>query len=149
MAAIAHRFKRSIDLAECGLSHGGVPRPLGKAHQREAFIAKSHGPVERHALASVFLQRLAIGDNGLFELRRSALAPSKSGKGNAQTDLGHGPLEWHALAGPFLQSLAEGNDGLFELRRPTLALPPGAQVQRPDGSGCGPRRAERARGSVP
>ena len=27
---IAHRFKRHIDLAERGLSHGGVPPPLGE-----------------------------------------------------------------------------------------------------------------------
>jgi hypothetical protein len=30
IATIAHRFKRHIDLAERGLSHGGVPPPLGE-----------------------------------------------------------------------------------------------------------------------
>src|SRR5262249_3406094 len=47
IAAIAHRFKGRIDLAECALSHGSVPPPLGKEHQRDAFIAKTPGPAAR------------------------------------------------------------------------------------------------------
>ena len=121
IAAIAHRFKRRIDLAECGLSHGCVPPPLGEEHQRNAFIPKTHGPIERHALAGPFLQRLAIGDDCLFELCRPALASPQRLKHVAQIVLGHGPLERHALARPFLQRLAIGDDRIFELRRPALA----------------------------
>ena len=44
---------------------------LGEAY---AQIVLGHGPVERHALAGPFLQRLAIGGDGLFEPRRPALA---------------------------------------------------------------------------
>src|SRR5262249_28791491 len=77
IAAIAHRFKRRIDLAECGFGHAGVSPPFGKDHQRDAFIAKRHGPLERRPFAGEFLQRFAIGSNGLFELRRPALALPK------------------------------------------------------------------------
>jgi hypothetical protein len=45
IAAIAHRFERCVDLAERGLSHAGVPPPLGKEHQRDAFVAKTPGPL--------------------------------------------------------------------------------------------------------
>src|SRR5580692_11389166 len=34
IVTIAHRFKRHIDLAECGLSHGCIPPPFGDKHQR-------------------------------------------------------------------------------------------------------------------
>jgi hypothetical protein len=55
IATIAHRFKRLIDLAERGLSHGGVPTPLGKEHQRDACTANTRRPLKRHALARPFL----------------------------------------------------------------------------------------------
>src|SRR5258708_38922105 len=64
-----------------------------------------------------------MGDNGLFEPRRPALALSEGGKRMAQIVLGRGPLERHALAGPFLQRLAIASDGLVKLRRSGLALP--------------------------
>src|SRR5215831_3011849 len=121
MAAIAHRLECCIDLAECGLGHGGVCASLREEDQCDAFIAKTPGPLERHALACLFLQRLTIGEDGLFKPRRSALASSKSGKHIAQIILGHGPLERYPLAGPFLQRLAIGDNGLPELRRPALA----------------------------
>jgi hypothetical protein len=69
MAAFAHGFKRSIDLAECGLGNCGILAPLGNGHQRDALIAKTSGPIQGHALARPFLQRLAIGGIRLFELR--------------------------------------------------------------------------------
>src|SRR5262245_30546006 len=74
IATVAHRFKRRIDLAECGFGHAGVPPPFGNDHQRDAFIAKRHGPLERRPLPGEFLQRLAIGSNGLFKFCRPALA---------------------------------------------------------------------------
>src|SRR5262249_57307212 len=70
IAAIAHGFKRRVDLAECGLSHCGILVPVGEEHQRDAFIAKTPGPLERHTLAGLFFHRLAIGNDSLFELRR-------------------------------------------------------------------------------
>ena len=123
IADIAYGFRRHIDLAERGLSHAGVPPPLGKEHQRDAFIAKTPGPPERHTLARPFLQRLAIGSDSLFKLRRPALASPKSGKRITQIVLGPGPFERHTLAGLFLQYLAIGGDSLFEFRRPTLPAP--------------------------
>jgi len=66
MAAIAHRFKRHIDLAERGLGHGYVPLPLGNEHQCDAFIAESSNPVGRCALPSSLFQRFPKGGEGLF-----------------------------------------------------------------------------------
>src|SRR5262245_33584962 len=121
IAAIARRFKRRIDLSERDLAHGGVLPPFGKDHQHDTLVAKAQGPIEWHALARVFLQRLAIGDDRLFELRRPALALPEERKRTAQTVLGHGPIEWHALKGTFLQRPAIRRDALFHLGRPALA----------------------------
>src|SRR6516162_2506964 len=93
IAAIAHRFKRLFDLAERGLSHGGVPPPLGNKHQRDTVVAKARGPIQGRALAGPFFQRLAIGNNCLFELRRPALAFPEKLQSNTQIILGLGPLE--------------------------------------------------------
>ena len=78
---------------------------------------------ERHPLAGPFLQRLAIGDDGLFELRRPALALPEDLQRKPRLLWVMAQVERHALAGLFLQRLAIGDDGLFELRRPALALP--------------------------
>src|SRR3984893_13008778 len=121
IATIAHRFKRYIDLAECGLSHGGILPPVGEEHKRDAFVAERQRPFERHAFTGPFLQSLVIGNDSLFKLRRPALACSESVKRIAKIVLDHGPIEWHALAGPFLQSLIIGSDSLFNIRRPALA----------------------------
>src|SRR6516225_4127173 len=120
ITAVADGFKRLIDLAERGLSHAGVPPPLGKEHQRDAFIAKTPGPLERHALPGPFLP-LAIGGDSLFKLYCPVFLLPKAHKRTAQTVLGHCPLERHTLARPFLQRLAIGGDGVFQLRRPVLA----------------------------
>src|SRR6516165_8026628 len=122
ITAVADGFKRLIDLAERGLSHAGVPPPLGKEHQRDAFIAKTPGPPERHTLARPFLQRLAIGSDSLFEFRRPTLPAPKGKKRVAQIVLRRGPLARLALAGPFLQRLTESGGSLLELRRSALAL---------------------------
>jgi len=83
IAAIARRFKRHIELVERSLSHGGVIPPRGKEHQRDAFVAQTRGPVEWHALPGLFLQRLAIGGDSLFQLRGPALSSGTS------SDLAH------------------------------------------------------------
>ena len=44
IAAIAHRFKRRIDLAECGLGHGGVTAALG---------TRSRSSVSRFAVSTL------------------------------------------------------------------------------------------------
>src|SRR5262249_49954936 len=85
-------------------------------------IALGPGPFERHTLAGLFFQPLAIGGDSLFEFRRPALAAPKVKKHVAQIVLRRGPLARLALAGPFLQRLTKGGGGLFELRRPALAL---------------------------
>jgi len=74
MTAIPDRFVRRIDLAERGLGHAGVGTPLSNKHQSDALIANTRGPLERYALVCPFRQRLAIGGDGLFELRRPTLA---------------------------------------------------------------------------
>src|SRR5439155_17637594 len=51
-----------------------------------------------HPLLGSFLQCLAKGGNGLFELRCPALASTENGKRNAQSVLNAGPVERHALA---------------------------------------------------
>jgi len=68
LATITHRFKRRIDLAERGRGRAGIPAPLGKEHQRDAFVASSRGPLEQPTLAGPFLERLTIGGDGLVEL---------------------------------------------------------------------------------
>src|SRR5262249_29785359 len=114
MAAITHGFKRSIDLVECGLGHGGIPPPLGEEYQRNASIPKTRGPLQRHALARPFLQRLAIGRRRLLQPRRAALALTERLQRSAEIVLRHAPLQRHALAGLFLQRVAISHDGLFE-----------------------------------
>src|SRR5262245_5577453 len=126
IATIAHCFDRLIDLAERNRRHGGVLPPLSKEHQGEAFVAKSPGPVERVPLGTVFLQRLAVGADGLFQLCCSALALPEPEERNAQVVLGHGPVARYALARCFLQRLAVGGDGLFQLCCSALALPEAA-----------------------
>ena len=81
-----------------------------------------HGPLERHALAGIFLQGLAIGGDGLLEPRRPALPLAERSERIAEIVLGHGPVERHALAGIFLQGLAIGGDRLFEPRRAAFPL---------------------------
>jgi len=66
-------LERGVDLVECGLSHCGILAPLGKEYQRDALVAKAAGPVQQHALAGSFCQRLAKGGDGLCE-RRLALS---------------------------------------------------------------------------
>ena len=73
MAATAHRFECRIDLAEGILRHGDVFPPVSKNHQRYTLVAKAAGPVQQHALAGSFCQRLAKGGDGLCE-RRLALS---------------------------------------------------------------------------
>src|SRR5262249_55193220 len=122
MAAIAHRFKCRIDLAERGLSDGGVPPPLDEEHQRNAFVPKTHGPVERHSLARPFLQRLAIGGDRLLQPCTALLARAERLQRIAEIALRHGPVERHTLARAFFQRVAIGGDGLFELRLSALAF---------------------------
>ena len=67
IAAVASRLERGRYLGERSLGHSGVLAPLRKLHQSSAFIAKAHGPLERHALAGSFRERRAIGSDRLFE----------------------------------------------------------------------------------
>ena len=68
------------------------------ARQRIAEIVLRHGPVERHALARPFLQRVAIGRDRLLQPRRAALALAERRQRIAEIVLRHGPVERHALA---------------------------------------------------
>src|SRR5262249_27716506 len=139
VAAIAHRFKRLIDLAERGLSHGSVPPPLGEEHHCDACIAKTRRPIERRALAGPFLQGLTVGGDGLFKLRSPALARSEGVERIAQIVLGRGPAERRTLAGVFLQRVAIGNDRLFEFCRPALARSESVKRIAQTDLGAGPR----------
>src|SRR6266487_1356130 len=111
-----------------------VPRARSALPQ----IVLCPGPLERYDLAALFLQRVAIGHDGLFEPRRSALAASEDGKRKAQIVLRPGPIERHVLAGFFLQRLAISRDRLFELCRPDLALPEPPKYKAEVGLGPGP-----------
>src|SRR3981189_2608450 len=90
MAGIAHRFKGRCNLTERYLGHCDIPAPLGNDHQRDSFIAETASPVERNALAGLFLTRLAIGGDGLLELRGPALARTEGLQRVAQIVLGPG-----------------------------------------------------------
>src|SRR5712671_402526 len=50
----------------------GAALALTKHPERIAEIVLGHGPLERHALAGVFLQRVAKGDDGFLQPRGAA-----------------------------------------------------------------------------
>jgi hypothetical protein len=56
------------------------------------------GPVERHALAGLFLKRLTIDCDGLFEPLFSAFVLANAKEYSCQAGLGRGPVKWHTLA---------------------------------------------------
>ena len=87
--------------------------------QRKIFLRLR--PQKWDALADMFLQRRAIGGDGLLEPRRPALARAKGLKRIAEIVLRLRPTERDALAGIFLQRRAIGGDGLIKPRRPALA----------------------------
>jgi hypothetical protein len=122
IAAVARRRESRLDLLNRQLRHPGIAAPFREQHQGDTLIAGALGPLERHALAGIFLQGLAKGGNGLLEPRRPALPLAEHSERVAEIRLGLGPLEPHALAGPFLQGLAIGGKGLIEPRRPALPL---------------------------
>jgi len=53
---------------------------LPKAPKSITQIVLGPGPLQRHALAGLFFQRLTIGGGSLFEFCRPVLASSKIGK---------------------------------------------------------------------
>src|SRR5215467_2536646 len=106
--------------AFCESTRAGLP--VAKAHERVAEIGLYDGPAKGHPLASVFLQRLAKGRDGLLELICAALSLAKAHEHITQADLSRRPAERHPFAGLFLERLAVGNDRGLELRRTTLAL---------------------------
>jgi hypothetical protein len=122
IAAIAHRFKRFIDLSERALRQGCISPTFGKEHQCEAFIAKAPSPLERNALASSFLPRLMIGDHRLLKLGRPAPACSENIERIAQIVLGHRPVQRHPSAGDFVQRLVIGDHSLLKLCGPAHML---------------------------
>jgi hypothetical protein len=82
-------------------------------------------PFERHLFAGLFLQRLTIGGDGLFELRRPALTLAQPPKRKTEIDLGSRPGERIALAGCSREDAPNGGEGLFKAccagrRRPSL-----------------------------
>ena len=79
--------------------------------------------VMRRELAGPFLERVAIGGDGLFEPSGAALAFPERRKRMSEVVLRDRPLERHALARVFLQRIAIGADGLFEAYRAALAFP--------------------------
>src|SRR6478736_5559464 len=95
-----------------GWLHSDDPR--GWFQKRAAEIVLSAGPFERHSLAGVFLERLAIGGNRLLKALGSALTCPKRFKRGAEILLGHGPIERHALEGVFLECLAIGGNRLLK-----------------------------------
>jgi hypothetical protein len=98
-------------------------------------------PVERHALAGVFLERVAIGGDALFEACGAALAPAERLERSAEIVLGRFPVERHALAGLFHEGVAVGGDGLFEAFGAALA--PAERQERIAEIGLGCRARDR------
>jgi hypothetical protein len=69
----------------------------------KAEVGLGPGPIERHALACPFLQRLAVGRDRVFELHSPALSLPKLPKCKAQIVLGPGPIERRLLSGSQLE----------------------------------------------
>ena len=106
-------FKGGLDLLAGCFGHRRLFGSLGQLHQSNALIAKTHGPVERHAPAGEFLEGFAIGGDRLLQPRRSALALAEGLECIAEIVLGRGPLQRYALAGVFLEGVAIGGDRLL------------------------------------
>ena len=102
-------------------------------------------PLERHALARLFQQRIAIGVTACSSRPCRSRVPRRQKRG-AEVALGRGPFERHALARPFQQRVAIGGDGVFEARGAALAFP-SVKSALPRFSGSSPSRAARARAS--
>src|SRR5205823_3654267 len=85
-------------------------------------IVLRHSPFERHALARLLCERLAIGLDRLLQPHCAALALAKHSKHTAEIGLCRGPLEWHALARLFLERIAKSFDRLLQPRRAALTL---------------------------
>ena len=79
-------------------------------------------PIERHALAGPFLERLAIGGDGLLELGGAVLAHAQRIERVAKTGLRFRPIKRHTLAGLFLERPAKGGQGSLELDCAALTL---------------------------
>ena len=71
------------------------------ALERGAEVVLGHGPLQRHALAGSFLERRAIGGDGLLEARGAALALAELLERVAEVALRRSPIQRHALAGSF------------------------------------------------
>src|SRR5260370_28260650 len=95
-----------------------LPQSLNRIGQ----IVHCHGPVERYALAGIFIQHLLVSSDGLLNPFSLSVALAQSEKGTRQIILRHCPVERHALAGLLLQGGPKSGHSLFERRAPTLAL---------------------------
>src|SRR6266567_1678669 len=83
-----------------GLMQGGngLPQPvhpllaIAEDHKRGAQTGFGKSPVERHAVAGFFLQRLTKSGNRLLHSRYSAFPLSENLKDRANVILGPGPV---------------------------------------------------------
>ncbi len=101
----------------------GAALAYAERHERVAEIVLRHCPDERHALAGVFLERGAVGDDGFLQPRGAAFALAERHERVAEVVLRHCPVERHALAGAFLERGAVGGDGFLQPRRAASRWP--------------------------
>src|SRR5262245_52851720 len=69
-----------------------------QAHKCSAQTVLGVGPGERNALAGLYLERLTIDGDGLFEPLFSALVLPNAKEHPSQAALGRGPVKRHTLA---------------------------------------------------
>jgi hypothetical protein len=76
-----------------------VDRKVGGDHLKGAAeVVLRHCPVERHALARAFLERVAVDVDRLLQPRRPVLALPERLKGVAEVVLRRRPLKRYALS---------------------------------------------------
>ena len=96
-----------------------------QGRKRGAEVVLRRGPLERHALSGVLLERCAEGGHRLLEALRAVLPRAQSRKRVAEVVLRRGPLERHTLASTFLERCAVGGHRLLEALRAALPLAQG------------------------
>ena len=69
MIAVTHNLESHGDLRHSGLGRAPVAEPLGEQPEGDTLVACAGGPLERHALAIEFLERVAEGRDGFEQMR--------------------------------------------------------------------------------
>ena len=122
------------------------PLPFAEPRERVAQVHLGHGPVQRHALAGLFLQRGAVGGDRLLKPRGAALAFAEARKRVRRGSSGSWPIRAARVRGCIPAARAGRR------RPPARAAPCRSRARRasrarcPGCSGSWPSRAARVRG---